>query len=469
METDSFQNTQWTTCGRKLLKDGHNFFVRGVNYAPTPIGKPGRLDMLGEPTIFLRDLQNLRLMNANAVKTYDFYSHVQHQGFLDAAFNHNVDPVYTIFSIWIDQGMMESQQAENSPEFQHLVHEYYLMAKQTGGHPGVMGYSIGGEMNSITVIHDKTFWSKFQALTSAVRRGLKENNNAQKIITTTFVDDGGATFVAGEQFQADVDMWGSNVYQTDYPGSVIPRFLAVPGDKPLLVSEYGFPYASDKGIGDTMQLNYVADLLTQQALAMQNNFQQTDGLNEQALVGGFVFEYSDEWWKAGNPDEHNLGLVKNGQFPLGYLSEEYFGLFSASRATSDDPKIDATALPNVLSARPTVSFLTKIWGNGSLTTEGDYITDCKSHVASVVTPKNVVVDAAETASPSSLGDLMVLGLIGGVVLFLLVAIRTRVRRMKYQKLSPSSSTRTVWGSPRYQAAPTTESSLLSHDIDHQVV
>ncbi|KAF4320345.1 hypothetical protein BBO99_00005787 [Phytophthora kernoviae] len=416
--TDHFVNTKWTACQRKLLKDGRNFFVRGVNYAPTPIGKPGRLDMLGEPSIFLRDLQNLRLMNANAVKTYDFYSTVQHQEYLDAAFNSNVDPIYTIFSIWIDQGIMDPSLSESSTQFQHLAQEYYRMAKQTGGHPGVMGYSIGGEMNSITVIHDKSFWKKFHALTNA----------------------------------------------TDYPGSVIPRFLAVPGDKPLLVSEYGYPYASNKGIGDTMQLNYVADLLTQQTLAMQNNFQQMDG-DEQAIVGGFVFEYSDEWWKAGNPDEHNLGLVKNGQFPLGYLSEEYFGLFSVTRATDEDRDKETKNLPNVLRARPTVSLLTKIWGNGPLNSEGDLIEHCNSNTAPLQnTGTNSVVDSSQNL-PFDI--FMMLGLLGGVFFLLLAVYRTYARRMKYQKLS---STGTAWCSPQHQAPTTVETSLLSHNLnDHQVV
>jgi beta-galactosidase/beta-glucuronidase len=61
-------NTKWTTCGRKLLLNGKSFFVRGVNYAPTPIGQPGRLDVLGNEGIFTRDLKNLRGMHANAVK-----------------------------------------------------------------------------------------------------------------------------------------------------------------------------------------------------------------------------------------------------------------------------------------------------------------------------------------------------------------------------------------------------------------
>ncbi|RLN71976.1 hypothetical protein BBJ28_00021780 [Nothophytophthora sp. Chile5] len=463
------ENTRWSACGRQLLKDGRSFFVRGVNYAPTPIGRPGRLDMLGETAIFLRDLQNLRLMNANAVKTYDFYSSVDHAPYLDAAFNAGVDPVFTVFSIWIDQTLMDPSVLEDSDEFQSLVDEYYSMARQTGGHPGVLGYSIGGEMNSITVIHDPSFWRKFQALTSAVRRGLKANNDAQKIITTTFIDDGGATFAAGEAAHADVDMWGSNVYQTDYPGSVIPMFLAVPGGKPLLVSEYGFPYASDKGIGDTMQLNLVADLLTQQTLAMQNNFERKDVLQQQAVVGGFVFEYSDEWWKAGNPDEHNLGLVKNGQFPLGFLSEEFFGLYSASRGVDDGTGTahDSKLLPDVMKARPTVSLLANIWGNGSLETEGDVVVDCNATPLASPAAKGVTAGSSRnTTSGVAFESIMVLGLVGAVLVFLLAAYRTRSRRAQYHSLSASRSST----SPSTRAAPRSQpsraskaSSLQSHD------
>ncbi|KAI9918947.1 hypothetical protein PsorP6_011919 [Peronosclerospora sorghi] len=392
---------------------------------------PGRLDFLGDASIYTRDLANLRHMHANAVKTYDFNSTVDHTDFLNAAYNHSVDPIYVIFSVWIDQTLMLPAISEHSSDFQHIVHEYYRMAKDTGGHPAVMGYSIGGEMNSVTVIHDPSFWRKFHALTRAVRRGLREQDHAQKIITTTFVDDGGETFRAGDTFQADVDLWGSNVYQTDYPGSVIPKFLAgSTSGKPLLVSEYGYPYASNKGIGDTMQLHYVADLLLQQTRALQNNFERTDGVADQVIVGGFVFEYSDEWWKAGNPDVHNLGLVRNRQFPLGYLSEEYFGLHSAARAPRD---ANGTTLPDVLHERPTVALLKEVWGNGSLVSEGDLIPLCSNRQNDPVTTSNSVVPLIPWSL--SLRDYMVFTLFGGMVLFLVIAFRTRARRMMYQELS----------------------------------
>jgi hypothetical protein len=119
--------------------------------------------------------------------------------------------------------------------------------------------------------------------------------NAHKIITTTLVDDVGVTFTHGEKHGADVDLW-----QTNYPDSVIPTFMRVPGAKPLLVSEYGFPYAFNTGEGSEKQLEHVAQWLVQQIIAMEQNFNLTDSVGQQIVVGGFVFEYRDEMveiWK----------------------------------------------------------------------------------------------------------------------------------------------------------------------------
>ncbi|DBA00235.1 TPA: hypothetical protein N0F65_007879 [Lagenidium giganteum] len=428
-------NTQWTTCGRKLLKDGHSFFVRGVNYAPTPIGKPGRLDMLGEPSIFLRDLQNLRAMHANAVKTYDFYSSVDHSKYLDAAYNGGVDPIFTVFSIWIDQSLMDPRTRISSDEFQAMITNYREMAELTGGHPGVMGYSIGGEMNSITVVHDQSFWDKFAALTQAVHQGLATHGNAHKIITTTFVDDGGASFRAGEKFGADVDMWGSNVYQRDYPGSVIPTYMRVPSTKPLLVSEYGYPYASNIEEGRLEELEMVGKLLLNQAVQMEENYNMTDELREQILVGGFVFEYSDEWWKSGDVGKHNLGQVRNIGFPLGYLAEEYFGLYKAVKAEEDET--------NILHPRPTVDLLTNLWAKGKIGGEGMAFTDC-----SVKSLPFQQMHATPLVSTSSawLEPILFVIVFCAFVFVAFSLYLTNSRRAHYRRLSP------LFKSPRLKSA-----------------
>ncbi|KAF1315503.1 Glycoside hydrolase, partial [Globisporangium splendens] len=431
--THELPNTRWTTCGRKLLKDNKSFFVRGVNYAPTPIGRPGRLDLLNDTRIFTRDLKNLRDMHANAVKTYDFYADVDHTAYLDAAYNNGDEPIYTIFSIWIDQALMDPSVLESSPAFQDMVLQYLRMAQTTGGHPGVMGYSIGGEMNSITVIHERSFWEKFAALTGAVRRGLTENDSAQKIITTTFIDDGGQSFRTGASFNADVDLWGSNVYQSNYEGSVIPKYMGIPGDKPLLVSEYGFPYASEKQEGTEQELLVVGHALLNQTLAMHANFNRSDALKEQILVGGFVFEYSDEWWKSGAEDIHNLGTVRNKGFPLGYLSEEYFGLFGAVR-NEEEFGVDGVDL---LHARPTVALLTDLWAKRDLVDEGVDYTYCNRTLNEILMKHDEEVVTVHHWSWFS--ELMAVLAVCVVALIGYTVYRTRMRRARYERISSSKA------------------------------
>jgi hypothetical protein len=104
---------------------------------------------------------------------------------------------------------------------------------------------------------------------------------------------------------------------------------------------------------------------------MEQNYNRLKRFNEQILVGGFVFEYSDERWKAGGVDVHDAGRLRlpNHGFPLGYLSEEFFGLFRVTHAWPGDL--------DLLEARPTVDYLRELWGNGKLNAEGIRHVDCQ--------------------------------------------------------------------------------------------
>lgn len=319
---------------------------------------------------------------------------------------------------------MNSGVSTTSDAFQSVVSSYREMAERTGGHPGVMGYSIGGEMNANRVVSDAQFWRKFALLAAAVRQGLAANDYAQKIITTTFMDDSGRSFRAGAAFAPDVDMWGSNIYQTNYVGSVFPTFLGIPGGKPLLVSEYGVPYASNEREGNATELEVVAQTIVNATTAMQQNFDEQDALREQVTVGGFVFEYSDEWWKAGAVNEHNLGST-HGNFPLGFWSEEFFGLYRAARNREHGRE-------DVLDPRPTVALLTDLWSQGALAEEGVDYSQCNYTAAAIVAKHDV-----EIYGPHGIGMLgaLLLTLTAGVVGYVaFVFIRAKMRRAAYQRI-----------------------------------
>ncbi|TYZ68905.1 hypothetical protein PybrP1_010974 [[Pythium] brassicae (nom. inval.)] len=427
--------TRWTTCGRKLLRDGRAFFVRGVNYAPTPIGRDARVDMLGDPRVFQRDLANLRRMHANAVKTYDFDTAVDHSPFLDAAFNGGAQPIYVVFSLWIDEALMASGVRASGAAFQAAARGYFEMARRTGAHPATMGYSIGGELNRHRIVRDAQFWEKFGLLTSAVRRGLAAAGGAAKVITTTFMDDTARSFRAGARFRADVDLWGANLYRSDLASAVLPTFLSVPGGKPLLVSEYGVPCASNAREGNASELATVARAIVDQSAALQRNFEARDALREQVAVGGFVFEYSDEWWKAGAVDVHDFGVMRGANFPLGYWAEEFFGLFSASRAApvsgnGNGSGLNATV--DELHARPTVALLTELWGRGALATEHADHAACNYTAEALAAKRDEALYAPRGLG--FLGWLAVVILVGIASVVGAALVRKKLRRAGYRKI-----------------------------------
>lgn len=328
----------------------------------------------------------------------------------------------------------------HDPAFLQVVESYYDMARLTGGHPGVMGYSIGGEMNRHWVVTAKSFWDKFAVVTRAVRRGLADSGYAQKLIATTFMDDSSRSFRAGAPYNPDVDMWGANVYQSDYAGVVIPTFMGIPGGKPLLVSEYGFPYANDKSEGDAEELKVVAQALVNQTIAMQRNYNLSDALQQQIVVGGFVFEYSDEWWKAGDPDKHDLGGTKSRDFPLGFWSEEYFGLYGAIKSNSSSGNSSSSGSEAVgvdeLYARPTVALLTALWSTTTLLDEGVDYTFCNHTAAEIQAKRDVEIYGKRGIGV--FGSLLIALALGVVGLIGFTIYRTRMRRARYQSISSQS-------------------------------
>ena len=230
-------STEWTTCERDVLLNGKRFFIRGVNYSPVPIGQSSGQDFLLQPAIWQRDFPLLRGMHVNAIKVYDYAEYGDHTACLDAAYNGGVDSIYVVFTLWIPPYVMLPHIDINSDTFLQYVDGYRVMAKNVGHHPATMGFSIGGEINFHPDSLNAPFWLKFNRICEAVRQGLAVHQS-NKLIMTTFIDDGSTSIEAGELHQADVDVWGASVYQRYYARDVLPLYMTKSA-KPLVFAEYG--------------------------------------------------------------------------------------------------------------------------------------------------------------------------------------------------------------------------------------
>jgi len=77
------------------------------------------------------------------------------------------------------------------------------------------------------------------------------------------------------------------------------------------------------------------------------------GAGTQVCAGGFIFGFADEWYKAGNPNNHLAGpdfSFKGTLFAGGYFDEGWFGLTQAIfEELGADP---ARVLPTTTDAFP---------------------------------------------------------------------------------------------------------------------
>ena len=125
-----------------------------------------------------------------------------------------------------------------------------------------------------------------------------------------------------------IDIWGLNVYRWDESHTALEDF-AQRSDKPVYFSELGAD--SYMAVG---QLGYEeGENQRAQADATQNLLEHilTDSTR---AAGVAVFSFTDGWWKAGQPDQQDVGGWAPGSSGVPYdatANEEYWGLVDIDR------------------------------------------------------------------------------------------------------------------------------------------
>ncbi len=121
----------------------------------------------------------------------------------------------------------------------------------------------------------------------------------------------------------DVDIFGTNAYRGDYGFGSLWRQVKEETGKPAFITEYGCP-AFSLGFSVEEEEKAQAEYHRGTWEDIEENMAFHEG--EGNAIGGVIFEWLDEWWKAYEPSMHDTKGLFTGPFPDGFMHEEWLGI-----------------------------------------------------------------------------------------------------------------------------------------------
>ena len=291
----------WTKNGQ-LMKGNASFFIQGVCYHPVAIGEEKRsFDNLTE------DLALMREMGVNTIRVYE---PIASEEVLDAISDAGLS---VIMGFGYDQdGVFDLKSG---------TYIDYVQAFKS--HPAILLWELGNEYNYHPEWFDGSPDLWYETLKEASAAIQTEDPNHP--VSTAHGE------VPDEALLAelpDIDVWGLNVYRWDVSYTAAQDFAKV-SDKPMYFAELGadsYMKTAAPGYDEGENQSAQADA-TQILLAPLFS-------DSVRTAGVAVFSFTDGWWKAGQPDQHDVGgwaPASTGVPYDGAPNEEYWGLVDIHR------------------------------------------------------------------------------------------------------------------------------------------
>ena len=291
--------------GRELYVDGEPFRIRGVNWNPVPKGgdHPANLDYVGFAE------QDIPLMKAAGINVVRTYERLENREVLDKLEDAGIYVFSTVYGWWQDDPSVVTDRVNAVKD-----------------HPAILAWVLGNEWNYNHLYANDSL--SLEATRDRINEAaeLIRAVDDQHPISTIYGELGGIE--AQMAAMPDIDLWGINAYRGISFGDLFTGFAAI-STKPMYLGEYGADAYDSRNSG---MVNVEAQAVATQALTEEiiDNYVTP---NSGVTLGGFVFEWADEWWKGGNPTTHDTGGTApgGGPYPDQTFNEEYWGIVDIDR------------------------------------------------------------------------------------------------------------------------------------------
>lgn len=298
---------------RQLLLNGKPFIMKAVCYSPVPQGGLKCDSLLNHPTqedlaIIEKDFQMMHAAGVNTVRTYE---PMLDRGILDLLIKYDLKTIVPVFNF-----------------FQTPLSEITTTVNTLKDHPSTLIWEVGNEWNYnyfYSKINNPTSFTDEEAdglgldgSINCIKGAIAEirSHDAVHPISTVIGEIPPEKAFWLKLPDQDIDLYGTNVYDGLGFENRFELWTTL-SNKPLYIAECGSDAFNSiiKREDPEAQAIAIRSIVTE----IQDNLSAKDPNN--VLIGGAIFEWNDEWWKAdaAHPNEHShKGMaISNGNGIVG--------------------------------------------------------------------------------------------------------------------------------------------------------
>ena len=333
--------------GSKLIVDGKDFIVNGMNWDYVPIGTNYTYNVWSQPDSFIRqalddEMSLLKNMGVNTIRVYagmpkKWIEYIYATHGIHTMLNHS----FGRYGVTINGTYIPNTEYSDPKTREQLLQEVKQLATDYKGTKGLLLFLLGNENNY------GLFWdgAETQNIPMPERVTTKRAVAMYKLFNEAAVamkqidNSRPIAFCNGDLMYLDIiaqeckdmDIFATNVYRGNSFGDLFERVKKEYG-KPVLFAEFG---------ADAFNAITNQEDQTSQSYYLLNNwkeiYQNTAGLGKAGnALGGFTFQFSDGWWKYGqttyldihdtNASWSNGGYIRDYEQGQNNMNEEWFGI-----------------------------------------------------------------------------------------------------------------------------------------------
>jgi hypothetical protein len=367
--------------GRRLIVNNQSFTIQGVDYSPTPVGntvqnasancQPGNYQWWTDQPTYVADFPLIAKMGANTVRTYSLLNTnttvSSVRAVLDKA---QANHLYVVMGYFVQN--YPGYDISNASNQAQVTSELLTSISNYKDHPAVLMWAIGNEQNLNN--GNNVAWYHFLNQLAGQVKSADPNHPVASVegecpqggCATTSFNVGNAGVQADDAHMGNLDIWGITAYRGKTFEGVF-QSVAASTVKPVYVAEFGKDAWHD-GLSSEDQALQASYVVPQWQEIQSNLSALAPSDPSHSLIGGTVFEWTDEWWQ----DTANNNCLSHGTHTNFTRSDDgvdpnyqngWFGLAAVQ-------PIDAVSNPSgtLRTLRKSYTSLQALWNPGASNT-----------------------------------------------------------------------------------------------------